>query len=54
MSDPQNPEVTGYVSPTEAQLAARSRRNLAIAGGLAAFVIIVFLMMLYRLEVYGL
>ncbi len=54
MSDPQNPEVVGYIKPTKQEVAARSKRNIAIAIGLAGFVVLVFLMMLYRLKVYGL
>lgn len=48
MSDPQNPEIVEYVKPTEAELKARNKRNVAIALGLAGFMTLVFLLLLYK------
>lgn len=48
MNDPQNPEIIEYVTPTEAELKARNKRNVAIALGLAGFTLIVFFLLLYK------
>jgi len=37
-----------FVEPTEAELKARSRRNVALAIGLAAFMVFVFVTMVSR------
>ena len=52
MNDPQNPEILGYVEPSTEELAARKKRNFAIAAGLFGFVTLVFLTMLYKLGVF--
>jgi len=41
VSDPQNPEVGGYVTPTPEELAAQKKRNLAIALSLGGFIILI-------------
>ena len=41
-------EPTEFREPTEAELRARSQRNFAIAGGLLAFMAVVFLVMVAR------
>lgn len=48
MTDPQNPEIVDYVEPTEAELKARNKRNVAIALGLAGFMFMVFMLLLYK------
>jgi hypothetical protein len=48
MRDPQNPEIIEYIKPTAEELKARNKRNVAIALGLAAFMILVFLLLLYK------
>ena len=48
MTDPRNPEIIEYVTPTEAELKARNKRNVAIALCLAAFMTLVFLLLLYK------
>jgi len=48
MTDPQKPDIMEYVEPTEAELKARNKRNIAIALGLAGFMLMVFLMLLYK------
>lgn len=53
MSDPQNPEILGYVEPSVEELAARKKRNFAIAACLFGFVTLVFLTMLYKLGVFS-
>lgn len=37
-----------YVTPTEAELAARKKRNLAIGGVLVAFCILIFALMVFK------
>ncbi len=49
MSDPMNPEISGYVEPTKAELSARKNRNRAIALGLFGFVALVFTIMLMKM-----
>ncbi|MCF6275350.1 MAG: hypothetical protein L3J05_06275 [Robiginitomaculum sp.] len=46
MSDPYTSEIEGYHEPTAAELAARKKRNLAIAACLFGFVAFVFLLLL--------
>ncbi len=53
MSDPQNPEILGYVEPSADELAARKKRNFTIAACLFGFVTLVFLTMLYKLGVFN-
>jgi len=53
MSDPYTPEIEGYHEPTAEELVARKKRNLGIAFGLFSFVILVFLLMLYKVGVAG-
>ncbi len=53
MSDPHNPEITGYHEPTPAELSARGKRSFAIAAGLFAFVAFVFVLMLYKLGIFS-
>ena len=48
MSDPQNPKIIEYVTPNEAELKAQGKRNVAIALGLAGFMTLVFLLLLYK------
>lgn len=48
MTDPQNPEIVDYVTPTDAELKARNKRSVAIALGLAGFMTLVFLLLLYK------
>ena len=43
-----NQTPTEFAAPTEAELRARSRRSLAIAVGLLAFMVVVFLAMISR------
>lgn len=51
MSDPYNSEIDGYYEPTAEELAARKKRNIAIALSLFGFVVLVFLIMLYKVGV---
>jgi len=53
MSDPQNPEILGYVEPSAEELSARKKRNFAIAACLFGFVTLVLLTMLYKLGVFA-
>jgi len=53
MSDPYNSEIDGYHEPTADELAARKKRNFAIAACLFGFVIFVFLLMMYKLGVFA-
>lgn len=53
MHDPYNPEIEGYHTPTAEELAARKKRNVAIAACLFGFVGFVFLLMLYKLGVFA-
>jgi len=53
VSDPQNPEILGYIEPSAEELVARKKRNFAIAAGLFGFVTLVFLTMLYKLGVFS-
>ena len=43
MADPQDHQIQDYVKPSEAQLRAQKKRNIAIAVGVAAFMAFVFL-----------
>lgn len=47
------PKVTGYVEPTDAELAARKRRNNAIGGALALFCLFVFVLMCVKIKGMG-
>lgn len=47
------PKVTGYVEPTEAEIAARKRRSNAIGGALALFCIFVFILMVVKIKSMG-
>ncbi len=49
MSDPQNPEILEFVKPSIEELAARKKRNVAIALGLLGFITLVFLVMITQL-----
>ncbi len=53
MSDPYNSEIDGYYTPSTEELSARKKRNVAIAVCLFGFVVFVFLLMLYKLGVFG-
>jgi len=53
MSDPYNAKIDGYHEPSAEELAARKKRNFAIAACLFGFVGFVFLLMLYKLGVFG-
>lgn len=53
MTDPYHSEIDGYHEPTADELAARKKRNVAIALSLAGFVVFVFLLMLYKTGVFG-
>lgn len=53
MSDPMNPVVENYVTPSGAELKARSKRNIAIALGLVGFVVLIFFVMLIKLGVFN-
>ena len=53
MTDRQKPDVLEYVEPTEAELKARKKRNVAIALGLAGFMLLVFLILLYKYGYFG-
>lgn len=53
MSDPYTAEIEGYHAPTADELAARKKRNLAIALSLFSFVILIFLLMLYKVGAAG-
>ncbi len=52
MSDPMNPVIEDYVTPSSAELKARSKRNVAIAFGLLGFVGLVFFVMLIQMGVF--
>lgn len=54
MTDPQNPEVLEYVAPSPAELKARNKRNIAIALCLAGFMLLVFLLLLYKYGYFSL
>lgn len=49
MNDPHNLEVKDYIAPTLQELAARKKRNFAIAGVLFAFAMLVFFVILFKL-----
>ena len=51
MSDPQNAEIEGYITPSQEQLRARKRRNRAIALALAGWVVAVFVVMVFKIGV---
>ena len=53
MSDPHNPVIEEYVRPTDAEIKARSKRNVAIAALLLAFVGVIFVLMLFKFGVIG-
>ncbi len=53
MSNPYTSKIDGYHEPTAAELAARKKRNLAIAVGLFGFVAFIFLLLLFRIGVLG-
>lgn len=53
MTNPHESKLDGYVEPTEAQIAARKKRNYAIGGLLAAFCIFVFILMIVRINAAG-
>jgi len=53
MSDPYTVEIEGYYEPTADELAARKKRNLAIALSLSGFVVLVFLLMLSKMVAAG-
>ena len=53
MSNPYHAKVDGYHKPTDEELAARKKRNFAIATGLFAFVAFIFMLMLYKLGVFS-
>ena len=53
MSDPHNSEIEGYFEPTADEMAARNKRNIAIALSLFGFVVLVFLLMLYKAGAAG-
>ncbi len=50
MSDPQNPEIGGYVKPTAEELTAQKKRNLAIAVSLAGFVILIVMTVVLKIS----
>lgn len=52
-SDPHGQTVLDYVEPTEAELKARGKRNVAIAFGLAGFMALVFMLMLVQSGFWG-
>ena len=51
--NPHESKLDGYVEPTEAQLTARKRRNYAIGGLLAAFCVLVFILMIVKIKSLG-
>ena len=53
MNNPHDHKLDGYVEPTEQQLTARKRRNYAIGGLLAAFCILVFILMVVKIKSMG-
>lgn len=53
MNDPYNAEIDGYHEPSTEEIEARKKRNVAIAACLFGFVGFVFLLMLYKLGVFG-
>ncbi len=52
MSDPMNPIIEEFVTPSDAELKARSKRNIAIALGLLGFVTLIFFVMLLKMDVF--
>lgn len=52
MSDPMNPIIEEFVTPTQAELTARKKRNFAIAIGLLGFVTLIFFVMLIKMGVF--
>jgi hypothetical protein len=54
MPEVRNDEVEAWEPPTEAERAARRRRNVAIALSIAGFMLIVFLVTVLRLGEYSL
>lgn len=53
MNNPHDFKVEGYVEPTQAELAARKRRNYAIGGLLSAFCALVFILMVFKIKSMG-
>jgi len=53
VNNPQSPEILGYAEPSAEELAARKKRNFAIAACLFGFVTLVFFTMLYKLGVFA-
>jgi len=49
MSDPQNLIVEDYVTPSDEELRARRKRNMAIGLSLVGFVVFIFFLMLFKL-----
>ena len=47
-SDPQNAVIEDYVTPSGPEMAARKKRNWAIAIGLMTFIALVFMITLYQ------
>ena len=54
MNNPHEFKVEGYVEPTQAELAARKRRNYAVGGLLAGFCVLVFVLMVFKIKSMGL
>ena len=52
ISDPMNPIIEEFVTPSDAELKARSKRNVAIALGLLGFVTLIFFVMLLKMDVF--
>ncbi len=50
--NPDN-KIEGYIEPTDTQLAARKRRNLAIGGALAGFCALIFVLMIFKIKSMG-
>ncbi|MEE9346933.1 MAG: hypothetical protein V3U82_01975 [Robiginitomaculum sp.] len=50
--DPDN-KIEGYIAPTDAQIAARKKRNLAIGGALGGFCALVFVLMIFKIKSMG-
>lgn len=48
---PHDVEISGYAQPSDAEKAARKKRNYAIAGALVLWTVGVFLTMLYKMGV---
>lgn len=42
-------QIKDYVTPSPAEMAARKKRNYAIAGSLLAFCLFIFILMIVRL-----